>query len=62
MFSLNMIISRSFSPVMDDIVSRLAKGMKVERIYLFGSQASVNASPLDCRKAERLLGWKAVYN
>ena len=35
-----MVFSKTFSPVLDDIVSRLAKGMKVERIYLFGSQAS----------------------
>ncbi len=28
------------SPILDDIVSRLARGMPVERIYLFGSQAS----------------------
>jgi hypothetical protein len=32
-----MVISTNFSPILDDIVSRLAKGMKAERIYLFGS-------------------------
>ena len=35
-----MLLSKPFSPVLDDIVSRLAKGMQAERIYLFGSQAS----------------------
>ena len=35
-----MVISTAFSPVLDDIVSRLATGLRPERIYLFGSQAS----------------------
>ena len=35
-----MAFSKTFSPVLDDIVSRLARGMQAERIYLFGSQAS----------------------
>ena len=38
--SLNMVFSKTFSPVLDDIVLRLTRGMKAERIYLFGSQAS----------------------
>jgi predicted nucleotidyltransferase len=38
-----MVISTNLSPILDDIVSRLAKGMKAERIYLFGSQASGHA-------------------
>jgi predicted nucleotidyltransferase len=40
-----MVISKTFSPALDDIVSRLAKGMQAERIYLFGSQASGLAEP-----------------
>jgi predicted nucleotidyltransferase len=35
--------SNTFPPILDDIVSRLAKGLKAERIYLFGSQASGQA-------------------
>ena len=38
-----MVISTTFSPVLDDIVSRLARGLRPERIYLFGSQASDQA-------------------
>lgn len=38
-----MVISTTFSPVLGDIVSRLAKGLRPERIYLFGSQASGQA-------------------
>jgi len=40
-----MVTSKSFSPILDDIVSRLAKGLKAERIYLFGSQAIGQAKP-----------------
>jgi uncharacterized protein len=39
-----MNIDKSFSPVLDDIVSRLAKGLKPDRIYLFGSRASGQAN------------------
>jgi uncharacterized protein len=39
-----MEISTAFTPVLDDIVSRLASGLSPERIYLFGSQASGKAS------------------
>ena len=35
-----MVFTKAFSPVLDEVVSRLAKGMPVERIYLFGSQAN----------------------
>jgi len=35
--------SNTFPPILDDIISRLAKGLKAERIYLFGSQASGQA-------------------
>ena len=35
-----MVITKAFSPLLDDVVSRLIKGMPAERIYLFGSQAS----------------------
>ena len=35
--------STTVSPVLEDIVSRLARGLKPERIYLFGSQASGQA-------------------
>ena len=38
-----MVISTTFSPVLDDIVSRLARGLRPESIYLFGSQASGQA-------------------
>jgi len=34
-----MDASMTFSPLLDDIVSRLARGLRPERIYLFGSQA-----------------------
>ena len=30
--------------------------------YPLASEIHGSASPIDCRKAERLLGWKAVYN
>jgi predicted nucleotidyltransferase len=43
--SLYMAFAKGFSPVLDEIVSRLAKGMQVERIYLFGSQASGLVEP-----------------
>jgi predicted nucleotidyltransferase len=32
-------------PVLNDVVSRLAKGLGAEQIYLFGSQASGQAEP-----------------
>ena len=38
-----MAIATTISPVLDDIVSRLATGLRAERIYLFGSQASGQA-------------------
>jgi predicted nucleotidyltransferase len=38
-----MVISKTYPPILDDIVSRLAKGLMAERIYLFGSQASDQA-------------------
>jgi predicted nucleotidyltransferase len=38
-----MAYSTIDSPVLDDIVSRLSKGLKAELIYLFGSQASGQA-------------------
>ena len=40
---LLMVASITLSPVLDDIVSRLARGLRAERIYLFGSQASGQA-------------------
>ena len=40
---LSMVTTKPFSPVLDDIVSRLAKGLKPDLIYLFGSQASGQA-------------------
>ena len=40
-----MAISPAYPVVLDEIVSRLAKGLGAERIYLFGSQASGQASP-----------------
>jgi len=39
------MISSANNPVLKDIVSRLVKGSQVERIYLFGSQASGRAGP-----------------
>jgi predicted nucleotidyltransferase len=38
-----MVTSPTPPAVLDDIVSRLARGLKAERIYLFGSQASGQA-------------------
>ena len=38
-----MTFSKTTALVLDDIVSRLAKGLKADRIYLFGSQASGQA-------------------
>ena len=40
-----MDIPMPFPPLLDDIVSRLARGLSPERIYLFGSQASGLAGP-----------------
>ncbi len=42
---LFMDIRSTLSPVLDDIVSRLAEGLGAERIYLFGSQASGQVEP-----------------
>jgi predicted nucleotidyltransferase len=39
-----MVTAKINLPVLDDAVSRLAKGLKAERIYLFGSQAKGEAS------------------
>jgi predicted nucleotidyltransferase len=39
-----MVISTTFSPVLEDVVTRLATGLNAERIYLFGSQTSGRAS------------------
>jgi predicted nucleotidyltransferase len=39
-----MVTAKTTLPVLDDIVSRLAKGLRAERIYLFGSQARGDAS------------------
>lgn len=39
-----MNTASTFSPLLDDIVSRLARGLRPERIYLFGSQASGRAT------------------
>jgi uncharacterized protein len=38
-----MVISPTSPAVLNDIVTRLAKGLGAERIYLFGSQASGQA-------------------
>jgi len=38
-----MVISATYSPDLDDIVSRLVTGLSAERIYLFGSHASGQA-------------------
>ena len=38
-----MDITAPLSPPLDDIVSRLARGLAAERIYLFGSRASGEA-------------------
>ena len=35
----------SYPIVLDEIVSRLSKGLSAERIYLFGSQAEGRATP-----------------
>ena len=35
-----MAISVVSTPVLDEVVARLARGLKPERIYLFGSRAS----------------------
>jgi predicted nucleotidyltransferase len=40
----SIVISDTFSPVLNDIVSRLLKGLRPERIYLFGSRASGKAN------------------
>jgi predicted nucleotidyltransferase len=40
-----MVMTSSLHPVLDEVVSRLASGLKPERIYLFGSQASGQAGP-----------------
>jgi uncharacterized protein len=37
--------SSTDDPVLKNVVSRLVNGSKVERIYLFGSQASGQATP-----------------
>ncbi len=39
----NMAISPTYPAVLEEIVSRLAKGLSAECIYLFGSQASGQA-------------------
>ena len=38
-----MVFTAPLSPPLDDIVSRLVRGLEAERIYLFGSQASGQA-------------------
>jgi predicted nucleotidyltransferase len=35
-----MATTTAFPSILDEVVSRLAKGLQAERIYLFGSQAS----------------------
>ena len=40
-----MEISTAFTPVLEDIVSRLARELEPERIYLFGSMARGDAGP-----------------
>lgn len=40
-----MMATTTISPLLDEIVSRLAKGLQPERIYLFGSQARGQAGP-----------------
>jgi nucleoside-diphosphate-sugar epimerase len=44
----------------DPIEERLARHYPGD--YPVAAQIHGSASPLDCRKAERILGWKAVYN
>ena len=39
-----MVTAKTSLPVLEDAVSRLVKGLKAERIYLFGSQARGDAS------------------
>jgi predicted nucleotidyltransferase len=38
-----MAITATLSPVLEDIITRLARGLKPECIYLFGSQANGTA-------------------
>ena len=40
-----MVTATSTSSPLDEVVSRLVKGLGAERIYLFGSQASRKAAP-----------------
>ncbi len=40
-----MVTVTSVPPVLDEVISRLARGLKAERIYLFGSRASGQAGP-----------------
>ena len=40
-----MATTTAFPSILDEVVSRLAKGLQAERIYLFGSQASGQAGP-----------------
>jgi predicted nucleotidyltransferase len=40
-----MATTSTLSVVLDEVVSRLAKGLGAERIYLFGSHASGDATP-----------------
>jgi len=40
-----MATTTALPSILDEVVSRLAKGLQAERIYLFGSQASGQAGP-----------------
>ena len=40
-----MVTATNLSPALDEVVSRLVRGLKAEQIYLFGSQASGLAGP-----------------
>jgi len=40
-----MATTTALPSILDEVVSRLAKGLQAERIYLFGSQASDQAGP-----------------
>jgi len=40
-----MATTTALPSILDEVVSRLAKGLQAQRIYLFGSQASDQAGP-----------------